>query len=1061
MPLLLLPRSAAGGIALVQRVAAVAPNVNAAVTVPITSTAGNGLIAVVAANVQNMSWDVSSVTDSAHNLWVKIGSVATANNPAIAKTQVMISMWAAVLTNPVSSVTATLANSFEGSGVALEVFEVRGLTNISSVDVSAVTSTNSGTSLAPGATTTNAADFCLAAVAVADFVATVAHTADTWTPFAEVAQDGSSVDQADSLRLDAAYKVTSSAGAQSTTWTVSAARPIAGIFAAFKGGSADTSNPNPAWPQLSTKVAFGVQPNTGAGSYAYGTDVSALVRSSQVGYGTPYELGDNAAGTNELELYNADGRFDPTNPFGPYWPNVLDYTPFQQLATWNGITYGVFTGYVERWPLEWDDVLTGISKAVGVDTYATLAKVTLKTCMQHEVLLDNPWGYWPLNDPQNSSFASNLATGSGSSVLLYPVPPHRTGPGTAAFGASTTLAGDSSTGWGQTSDDDSKDDQGWTLGSGVIPSSTFPSIASGSATFECWATFPLRTQKTSLSTVFALKSSATAWAGHQILALQISQYNAPKNTLTGTTGNLLIQTWNGSGVATTVDTGMRCYADARWHHFAVVLAAASVKVYADGVLIYTGTPSISTARIDLIDVGGSQDGWDATTIGTGTYAHVAVYGAELTASRINSHFRSGHDGFPEDAGSRVGRILTYAGWKGPRALDVGSSVLAACSTIGGQKVSDALTDVAKWELGLVFVDSLGRITFRSRSSRFNQASRGTFGDGPGEFHYGDDIAFDYDPTFQYNDISVTRSGPQGTTGVAQFSGDPNGTIAQYFTSSLPMDAALLSDAQAQDRAAFLYSLYSVPQLRVRSLTITPSADPTLWPVALGAQPGDVYTVKRRPLGSPNTISLTVMISEVKHAIAPGEWKTTFTMIPAGVTPRGANILPYSVQSVETDASGWTAGVNTTRAQSATHVKDGAFALLLTATANGGLSASTTTWYPVKPGAAYTYSFWLWSPAAVTGGFGLDWRDAAGTYLSSATATATLTANDWTFLSFTATAPLNAYNVTPTIGSGMTVTAGQQFWGDVFVVTGVLGTSGPWRLNDPIYSVLGTSTVPAY
>ncbi|MFE5369257.1 LamG-like jellyroll fold domain-containing protein [Streptomyces mirabilis] len=1057
MPLLLLPRSAAGGIALVQRVAAVAPNVNAAITVPIVSTAGNGLIAVVAANIQDASWDISSVTDSAHNLWIKIGSVATANNPAITKTQVLISMWAAVLTNPVTSVTATMANSFEGSGVALEVFEMRGVTNISSLDVSAVASTNSGTTLTPGATTTNPNDFVLAAVAIADYVATVSHTADTWTAFPEVAQDGSSVDQADSLRLDAAYTVTGSAGAISTTWTVSAARPIAGIIAAFKGGTPDTSNPNPVWPQLSTKVAFGVQPNTAAGVYAYGTDISARVRSAQPGYGAPYELGDNAAGTNEVELYNQDGAFDATNASSPYWPNVLDYTPFQQLAAWNGITYGVFTGFIERWPLEWDEVLTGAVKAVGVDTYATLAKVTLKTCMQHEVLLDAPWAYWPLNDASGSSLASNLASGPGSSVLLYPVPPRRTGPGTAAFGAATTLAGDPNTGWGQTSDDTSKDDQGWTLGSGIIPSSTFPSIASGgSVTVEAWAMYPLRTAKTTLSTLLALKSSATSWTGHQILAVQVSQASS-----TSTTGNLYVATWNGSGTVTTVDTGVRCYADARWHHFAVVYSSASLKVYADGVLVYSATPSIATLRVDAIDVGGSQDSWDASTIGTGSYAHVAVYGSALTAARINSHFRSGHDGFPEDSGSRVGRILTYAGWKGARALDSGSSVLAACSSIGGQKVSEALTDVAKWELGLVFVDSLGRITFRSRSARFNQTSRGTFGDGVGEYHYADDVAFDYDPTYQYNDISVTRTGPHGTTGVAQFSGDPSGTIAQYFTSSLPVEAALLSDAQAQDRAAFLYSLYSVPQLRVRSLTITPSADPTLWPVALGAQPGDVYTVKRRPLGSPNTISLTVMITEVKHAISPGEWKTTFSMIPANVTPRGANILPYSVQSVETGISGWSAGANTTIAQSSTQAKDGQFALQMTATANGGLAAWTATWYPVKPGAVYTFTCWLWSPAALTGGIGLDWRDAAGTYLASAVTATSLAANGWTFVQLSATAPLNAYNVTPTLGNGITATAGQQFYGDVFVVTGVLGASGPWRLSDPIYSVLGTSTIPAY
>lgn len=1046
-------------ISLVQTDAATTTGTLGLAELAITTTAGSTLVAVVAAHAQAASWTVSSVFDDAGNNWTRL--VSRHAGSATSTTQPLLAVWTVANAAAVTRVRASVGGAWSLSGTALRVYEVSGLTNVSALDVVGSTVGNVS-SITPTATTTHAADFLLAACATAAASVSVSHTADAWTTAAEAFVDGGS-ESGNTIRLNAAHQIVSAAGAQSTTWTAGSTTDMAAVLIALKGGTTDTSNPNPYWPQLATEAAFGTQPNAGS-AISYGTDLSTYVRSFTANFGAPYELGTAAAGTNEMELYNDDGRFDPTNAASPYWPNVLDYTPMQQTATWDGVTYGVFTGFVERWPLEWDDVLTGVSKAVGVDTWAALARVELKTCMQHEVLLDGPWAYWPLNDPQDSAFAANLAAGSGSAVLLYPVPPRRTGPGTAAFGVSTTLAGDPNTGWGQDGNAEAKDDAGWTMGTGVIPGSTFPSIASGgSVTVEAWAAYPLRPQKKFLSTLFALKSSAASWSGHEILALQVNQQSSSSDgrTYVSTTGNLYVKTWNASGVATTVDTGRRCYADGRWHHFAVTYSASSVSVYVDGALVYSASPSIATDQVDLIDLGGSQDAWDGSTIGTGSYAHVAVHGTALTPARLLSHYRSGHDGFPEDAGSRVARILTYAGWKGAMAVEKGSTVLAACSTIGGQKLTDALADIEKWELGLVFVDSLGRAVFRSRGSRFNETSRGTFGDGTGEYHYAADIAFDYDPTYQYNDIRVTRTGPHGTTGVTQVSGDPSATIPQYFTSTLSLDAAVLSDAEAQDRASFLYSLYAVPQLRVRSVTITPSADPTLWPIALGARIGDVYTVVRRPLGAGNAITLTVMITEVKHTVAPGSWATAFTMIPAGVSPRGANILPYNVQSIETDASGWEAGGNTTIAQSTAQAKDGTHSLAMTATAAGGIGAVTAVWYAVRPSAPYTFSCWLYSATATTGGIGVDWRDVAGTYLSTDQTTTPLAAGVWTYIELSATAPLTAYNVTPVVGYGMSLSAGQTVYGDVFTLTGVVGSSGPWRLGDSAYSVLGTSTIPAF
>lgn len=1314
-------------ISFVQSQANAVPATNSTITTNITSTAGNTLVAVMAANVSAPAWYFSAVKDSANNYWQQVATVATAASTY--PSEVVLAVWVAYNAAAVSSVTATLANTAHTTGAALKILEFSGVTNTTPLDVQATTFTNSGTTLTPAASTTNAADAVVAAVAVAS-ANTLTHTADAWTTQAEAAATSGSWP----LRLDSAYLVTSTTGAQSTTWTASAACPIAGVIAAFRGGVISQANVNPNWPQLTTRAAFGTQPNASA-AYAYTADISQYVLEASIGYGMPYELGTTEAGQCSMKLYNEDGRFDPSNPNSPYSPNVKDYVPFQMQATWNGQTYGVFSGFVERWPNSWDEALTGISQAVGVDAFATLARVQMKSCMQHEVLMDNPWAYWPLNDAGGSQFAANLATGSGQAVTVYPTPPHKAGGGTADFGAATAFAGDMSTGWGQ-STTDATNDQGWTLSTGVIPSSTFPALASG-VTAELWVNFSLVPAKPNRTNIVTLKSSAASWATHTVLALTISQHG-----YYGTSGNVWVDTWDTSGNKTSVDIGTHSYSDGLWHHVALTVSASTVTLYIDGVAVYTGTRTISTATIDLVEIGGVQDSWEANGIGIGSYAHVAVYSSVLPLARIQSHWHSGHDGFPEDSGSRINRILTYAGWTGPRALDTGSSILAGCYSIQGQFATDSITDVALWEYGLAFADGNGAFRFKSRKSRFAaqgnaipitigatttasttsgqvtsqaiavpsytesdilvcsvttqqvtvmppsgwslaaQASAGTpsvisvanvttgassgyttsvtanaptyaagdmliaflgcsptgtsaptitppagwtqlgstntglhsgtpgeiqqvwyktaatepasytwtftgttaiatvqvadvknvqgirtsaaatadvagsiaspalagvqsndlvlfaasaspnvpagglvltmpntsgwtvgasntspdgnypevggfsykigatdtpsarvssrstmcgfaialiptspaaasgvthslyyraasgepasytwqfsapttvamemidlkgaaglnvantaggsnvtsltapslvgvnstdmvvisagsrpdssgaqtltlpggtwtadtvvsasdttfpavggmstkvngtdtpavttskasdvvvasaafiaqygaptslaiFGDGPGEDHYQADIVFDYDPTYQYDDVQITRQGPGGTQGITQFSGDPNGAIAQYFTSTLQQTIGVLSDSQAADRAAFLYNLLSVPQLRVQAITIDPSADPSLWPIALGAQIGGRYTIRRRALGSTNPlISLDVIICEIKHEIKPGSWKTTFATLPASTptvnTSTGPWILNDATYSVlgTTTIPGW-------------------------------------------------------------------------------------------------------------------------------------------------------------
>jgi hypothetical protein len=70
--------------------------------------------------------------------------------------------------------------------------------------------------------------------------------------------------------------------------------------------------------------------------------------------GRQFELNRIEAGTCQLKLDNSDRRFDPTNASSTYYPNVLPERKARLSVTVGGQTWYLFTGYVERWPIAWD-----------------------------------------------------------------------------------------------------------------------------------------------------------------------------------------------------------------------------------------------------------------------------------------------------------------------------------------------------------------------------------------------------------------------------------------------------------------------------------------------------------------------------------------------------------------------------------------------------------------------------------------------------------------------------------------------------------------------------------
>uniref|UniRef100_UPI003F491333 hypothetical protein n=1 Tax=Pseudonocardia sp. CA-138482 TaxID=3240023 RepID=UPI003F491333 len=846
---------------------------------PYNSTAQNALVAIVGINGQGAtdfaSYGVSSVIDDAHNHWVQGPHVGT-NGPAgniYAGTHLEI--WYCPAANPVTQVTVTASQTVDG--IAVQLVEANGITNMNTLDVLASNAGTALTTITASATTANASDVIIAAAAAGDTAATLTHGADSWTTLPDVTTH-SGVATADDVMLRGAYKVLSSAGAQSTAWTLSAAGAACWTVIALKAGAVNTSNPNQNWPQVVHQIAFGSNPNDPTVSPTW-TDVTTRVMQLSYRRGRDYELARTEAGESNMQVRNDDGALDPSNSGSPYYPNVKVFTPYRMLATWNGVTYPVITGYVERWPQQWNDHF-GVSPLIVVDGLATLAASQLQGSLSQEILADDPTAYWPLNEGIYQGTLGLVAANASliTHDFLRPVSSTQSG-GTGSFSEPLVLAGESSNCWYQfRSIAASTDAPNALYGTALtVTMAGLPQPSSGTFV-ECWANLIYMNPSQNF-TIFAVKSSAFTADLHQRLAVLRVDSNSGLPTVDVATNTGTINSYACS-VSGLVDPAYNPVYDAQtplnWHHYAVYLTASAVQVWIDGrQVLNQAISNLPTSTVDTLDFGGQVDNWTSQNVAWGKFAHAAVFNfTAVDQRRILQRANAGLYGFPEWSGARTSRVLNYANWTAGRAIDHGQAYFGGSATQALQSLLQTVQDIAVWENGLSFVDGSGTFRFQDRQTRFNTFNRWVFGDAPGEIAYSTDVQIEYDPTYIYNEVFITCRDGGGASHANDF-----GSQLSYFQRAYNKFTGVSGVSQCKAEAQWMVANYAQPRLRLATISITPSADASLWPVALGTEVGDKVVVKRRPFGSPNVINLNCYVEQIAHSVQPKEWKTTFSLSP--------------------------------------------------------------------------------------------------------------------------------------------------------------------------------------
>jgi len=272
--------------------------------------------------------------------------------------------------------------------------------------------------------------------------------------------------------------------------------------------------------------------------------------------------------------------------------------------------------------------------------------------------------------------------------------------------------------------------------------------------------------------------------------------------------------------------------------------------------------------IDAWDLSWVEPSWSEVTV-TATDAFKVLGNYDRIAV--------GAVGTGEDSGARVNRILESVLWPAvDRLVSTGNSTLQATTLEG-----DALTElflVADSELGELYVDQAGQVTFRNRHAMLQDArsntSQATFGDGGGSELLYADLGISYDDTTIRNLVQIARAG--GTQQTAQDATSRTGYLTHTHNRT---DLLLQTDTEAADYAGWILGQSSTPELRFDTVTILPRRDETaLFPQVLGRQFGDRITILRRPPGGGSTITKDVIIRGLIHEVTVHKfWRTTWTL----------------------------------------------------------------------------------------------------------------------------------------------------------------------------------------
>jgi len=153
--------------------------------------------------------------------------------------------------------------------------------------------------------------------------------------------------------------------------------PVIGAIVDFSPGISVLVNPltlnDPYYGQLD----FGQI----ADSAAYYVNITSIIKSVSIRRGRSRTISQFEAGNAVVELYDNTGNWNPENPAGAYYPDLIPLRKIQIYADYNGTRYYLFTGFISNYITNFSQGVDEISKVTlrCVDAFSILNGALITT----------------------------------------------------------------------------------------------------------------------------------------------------------------------------------------------------------------------------------------------------------------------------------------------------------------------------------------------------------------------------------------------------------------------------------------------------------------------------------------------------------------------------------------------------------------------------------------------------------------------------------------------------------------------------------------------------------
>jgi hypothetical protein len=293
-------------------------------------------------------------------------------------------------------------------------------------------------------------------------------------------------------------------------------------------------------------------------------------------------------------------------------------------------------------------------------------------------------------------------------------------------------------------------------------------------------------------------------------------------------------------------------------YYPYVAPRQPVQILAGGVTIYSGFVT----------------DWDLD-YGYTTSANVTTVACADAFTVLANQAMNGWTPSEQSSSARVAAVLTRPEiiYQGAYSVGTGSSTLGAYAVAAGTNVLAYLQNVATSEQGYLFISANGTLTFTGRAAVLNPVSSIAFVDtGSGGIPYrtlknayGDELLYNY----------VQTQAPPG--GVQTTSDAPSIALyqAQQWTK---LDLLNSTDAEVAALGNYVLGRYRNPVLRFTGVSVQlaalSEADQT---TALSTDLTRIASVQKSySVGSPASVTQTLIVSGIAHAITPGSHIVEYT-----------------------------------------------------------------------------------------------------------------------------------------------------------------------------------------